>query len=419
MQSIKIIFVLLLSFASVLHAEEDAQKLIDKVVTANGGMKTLKALKDVSYEYTFRSKEKGIVDVSIERYIFDGEISYAQYTDRQYFALPEMKGIHTQFFDGKTTVSKLDGKIISDQQPAYVGHFFRKTNFYWFNMMFKLSDPGVNHKVMPERKVNGTTYKIVEMTFGENIGDTKDKYVLYINPKTNRVDQFLFTVLGFGFKDPFLMKLDYEQINGIWVSTYRKYAPADWDGNVIKEEWNEQISKNIKFNNGFSLENIQSSFLEQSISATQKINMPAKDVWRLVSDWNKLNQFVPKVVDRTEVNGKGLDTNWTIFLKNGKLVKEVMTAYSDKKMSMSYKMTETPMPLRDYLATIKVRPIDLQSSEVTFATDFKVKEENRANLLATFETFQNTYLSNLPNVCLLYTSPSPRDATLSRMPSSA
>ena len=30
----------------------------------------------------------------------------------------------------------------------------------------------------------------------------------------------------------------------------------------------------------------------------------------------------------------------------------------------------------------------------------------------------NTYLA-LPNPCLLYTSPSPRDATLSRMPSSA
>ena len=33
--------------------------------------------------------------------------------------------------------------------------------------------------------------------------------------------------------------------------------------------------------------------------------------------------------------------------------------------------------------------------------------------------FQNTYFELLAPTCLLYTSPSPRDATLSRMPSSA
>ena len=395
---VNIILILLISFTNTIHAEDEAQKWIDKVVAANGGIKALKALKDVSFEYTFRSMEKGIVDVSIERYIFDGEISYAQYTDRQYFVLPDMKGIHTQFFDGNKTISKMDGKIISEEQPAYVGHFFRKTNFYWFNMMFKLLDPGVNHTALPDRKVNGKMYKVVEMTFGENIGDTSDKYVLYINPQTNRIDQFLFTVLGFGFKDPFLMKVEYEKINNIYVSTYRKYAPADWDGNVIKEEWNEQITKNIKFNNGFNLGNIQNPFLEQSISASKRINMPAEKVWNLVSDWNKLNQFVPKVVDRTEVSGKGIDADWTIYLKNGKLVKETMTVFSDKKMLMSYKMTETPMPLKDYLATIQVSPIDGQNCEVVFATNFKVEEENRINLLSTFKAFQDTYLLNIPNV---------------------
>ena len=32
---------------------------------------------------------------------------------------------------------------------------------------------------------------------------------------------------------------------------------------------------------------------------------------------------------------------------------------------------------------------------------------------------QTQLLHDVPNICLLYTSPSPRDATLSRMPSSA
>ena len=136
----------------------------------------------------------------------------------------------------------MDATTLIDQ-PAHVGHFFRKTNFYWFNMMFKLQDPGVNLRQLEDRNVDGMAYHIIEMTFGEGIGESSDRYILYVNPSTKRIDQFLFTVLGFGFKDPFLMKLQYEKINDIWLSTYRKYAPANWDGEVIKEEWNEQITE--------------------------------------------------------------------------------------------------------------------------------------------------------------------------------
>ena len=123
--------------------------------------------------------------------------------------------------------------------------------------MFKLLDPGVNHKLLPIRNVNGIDYKIVEMTFGENVGETSDKFVLYINPNTYRIDQFLYTATGFGVTEPSLMKVEYEKIDGVYLSTYRKYAPADWDGNVVKESWTEQFTRNVKFNNGFDLENIQ------------------------------------------------------------------------------------------------------------------------------------------------------------------
>ena len=43
--------------------------------------------------------------------------------------------------------------------------------------------------------------------------------------------------------------------------------------------------------------------------------------------------------------------------------------------------------------------------------------ENPKDLLANLQKYQVLVLNN--NTCLLYTSPSPRDATLSRMPSSA
>ena len=255
-QFIKIVSVALIIFATSVQAQ-DARGLITKVVDANGGVKALRKLKDVSFDYTFKVPANNIVDVSEERYIFNGEVSFGEYTKRQVYALPQLEGTHTQFFDGTKTISMINGKIITEQQPAYIGHALRKTNYYWFAMMFKLLDPGVNHKQLADRKVNGTTYKIVEMTFGENVGESDDKYLLYINPNTYRIDQFLYTAKGFGITDPSLMILKYEKFGDVYLTTFRKYAPADWNGNVVKEAWTEQYTKNVKFNNGYDLGSIK------------------------------------------------------------------------------------------------------------------------------------------------------------------
>ncbi|MFD2587340.1 hypothetical protein ACFSQJ_10385 [Croceitalea marina] len=255
----KILPFVLITFTISAQAQE-AKELIVKVVEANGGKKALRKLKDVSFDYIFKVKDNNIEDISKERYIFNGEVSYADYTKRQVYAIPQMPGeTYTQFFNGTSSISKIDGKTITEQQPAFIGHILRKTNYYWFTMMFKLADPGVNHKMLPSREVDGVTYKVVEMTFGDNIGESsKDKYILYINPETYLVDQFLYNATGFGVTEPSIMKVKYEKVDGIYLSTYRKYAPADWDGNKLEGPWTEQYTKNVKFNNGYNLENIQS-----------------------------------------------------------------------------------------------------------------------------------------------------------------
>ena len=52
------------------------------------------------------------------------------------------------------------------------------------------------------------------------------------------------------------------------------------------------------------------------------------------------------------------------------------------------------------------------------AEEFK-KEQNRASRRSSVDSNVGCLDSSSSSVCLLYTSPSPRDATLSRMPSSA
>ena len=95
-------------------------------------------------------------------------------------------------------------------------------------------------------------YHLVKLSFDVGVGDVSDTYVLYINPRTWRVDQFLFTVLDFAKTDPFLMKVECERVDGILLPVKRRYTASDWSGTVSKNaESTDEVSVGIRFDNGF------------------------------------------------------------------------------------------------------------------------------------------------------------------------
>ena len=230
-----------------------AHALVAQMVDAIGGWDQLYAQNDVEYTYTYRAPD-GKEFVTTERYMFEGELSWASFSKRELFVLPEQEGEVIQCYDGKNTTTTIAGKTIQDEPSVKMADFMRKTNYYWFAMMFKLLDPGLNYEMLPEAEIDGIKYHVVKVTFNENVGDVQDIYQLYINPDTKLVDQFLFTVMDFGAAEPNLMKIEYEVVNGLKLMAYRKYAPCDWDGNIKEDLWSEQFSKNVRFNNGFTVQ---------------------------------------------------------------------------------------------------------------------------------------------------------------------
>lgn len=232
-------------------SQNAAYSLVAKMVAKVGSMDKLKALKDVEYKYTFRDVSNNVSDVSTERYIFEGEQSWAQYDHHTFFIFPNEDGLVIQGYDGKTTWTSLNNKIIETPEAIRLAYFFRKTNFYWFTMMPKLLDEGLEYELLDDRIVNDINYKIVKVTFKENVGDVQDEYILYINPLSYLVDQFLFTVKSFNQTAPFLMQLEYEVVEGIHVSTKRRFTNSDWQGKIVGEKWSEQTSEQVKFNNEF------------------------------------------------------------------------------------------------------------------------------------------------------------------------
>ena len=235
-----------------IDPQANPRGLIERMVAEVGGIDRLLALKDVEFTYTCQDLTTNKKDVSVERYVFDGELSWARFETREK-AFSQIPGEMIQGYNGSKCWMTIDGKLVEDNpQLAKFCDFTRKTNYYWFTMMFKLLDPGVQYVYNGTKEVEGVNYDLVKITFGEGVGDAQDTYILYINPNTKLVDQFLFTVMDFGIAEATLMKVEYEEIEGLKLPTKRKWVEANWDGEPQDEEWRtSETSENIKFNNGF------------------------------------------------------------------------------------------------------------------------------------------------------------------------
>lgn len=246
----RILTVLLAFSAAIPTLSQDPKALVLEVVEAVGGSQRLYQLRDVEYRYTYMDSKSGNRDVSLERYVFDGELSWARFEEMDN-ALAGVEGTLVQGFDGQKAWASLNGALVSDPKLIGMSNFLRKTNYYWFAMMFKLADPGLTYDYMGQRKVEGIAYDVVKIGFEANVGDVQDTYILYINPYTKLVDQFLFTVLDFGRTDPLIMRVIYQEVDGLVLPTVRRLCPADWEGNPQGDSWGLEIMENIRFNQGF------------------------------------------------------------------------------------------------------------------------------------------------------------------------
>lgn len=230
---------------------ERARALVERMAATVGTMEDLKRLGDVEYRYTYR-KPDGSEDVSIERYRFDGELSWGRYTERSRVS-PEHEGELIQGYDGSETWVTVDGRRLDDGAALRRADFLRKTNFYWFAMMQKLLDPGLRYQYLGAREVDGGVREVVRVRFDDGVGDAQDTYDLYLDPETHRVDRFLFTVMDFGVSEPHMMRIDrYATHGGVALPVTRRYAKAAWDGSVLEDAWTDEVMDDLRFGNGFA-----------------------------------------------------------------------------------------------------------------------------------------------------------------------
>jgi hypothetical protein len=237
----------------VVYDIESPKSMLLAVSEACGGIDKLKSLNDVEFDYHYLSPD-GKSEISKERYIFDNEISWARYSVHELNVSPDLEGDIVQFYDGESITVHHNGQALNDSIAIGTAQFLRQANYMWFNMMFKLSDPGIIYKYEGQEEIEGTKYDVVNVTYDAEVTgkEQNDIFVVYINPETRMVESFDFSLPVWGIMEPVLhAQLTYEEIDGIMVITRRIMTGPDPDGKGMVPMLDQQL-KNIRFNNGFT-----------------------------------------------------------------------------------------------------------------------------------------------------------------------
>ncbi|MCB1465022.1 MAG: SRPBCC family protein [Nitratireductor sp.] len=90
------------------------------------------------------------------------------------------------------------------------------------------------------------------------------------------------------------------------------------------------------------------------------IAAPAGRVWERVRDFNGLPRWHPAIRESRIENGEPSDKVGCVRdfrLQNGDRIREKLLGLSDYDMFCTYSILESPMPLTDYVSTLRLTPI--------------------------------------------------------------
>jgi uncharacterized protein YndB with AHSA1/START domain len=115
------------------------------------------------------------------------------------------------------------------------------------------------------------------------------------------------------------------------------------------------------------------------------IDAPVAKVWEKVRDFNALPRWHPGIRDSRIENGEPSDRVGCVRdfnLQNGDRLREQLLGLSDYEYFCTYSILESPMPLTDYVATLRLTPVtDGDHTFVEWTAEFDCAPEAAEELV--------------------------------------
>ncbi len=112
------------------------------------------------------------------------------------------------------------------------------------------------------------------------------------------------------------------------------------------------------------------------VKKSVKINASANAVWEKMENFGDLGAWHPAVAKTEIVQGEDnkVGAERELTLQDGGQIHEKLTAYNDKKKTMSYVIVDGVLPVRDYSAVLTVKSAGKNKSIATWSANFKRKD---------------------------------------------
>ncbi len=116
------------------------------------------------------------------------------------------------------------------------------------------------------------------------------------------------------------------------------------------------------------------------------IDAAADKVWERVRDFNALPRWHPRIRDSRIEEALPSDKVGCIrnfHLQNGDNLREQLLGLSDYDMFCTYTILESPMPLTDYIATLRLTPItDGERCFIEWSAEFECTPDDEPDLVS-------------------------------------
>ena len=101
------------------------------------------------------------------------------------------------------------------------------------------------------------------------------------------------------------------------------------------------------------------------------LNASSKAVWALVGGFKALDRWHPDVAESTLIGtGKEVGDIRVLTLNNNQTIVEKLESYDESAMTFEYRILESPLPIKNYLASIAVINKEDHLTEVIWKSSF-------------------------------------------------
>ena len=116
---------------------------------------------------------------------------------------------------------------------------------------------------------------------------------------------------------------------------------------------------------------------DKPLSVMEKVDLPVSPTkaWEAIKDFDGWQNWHPAIGSTEIPKGKG-NTKGTVRVlntKDGAKITEVLLSHDDESKTYQYKITESPLPVTNYISTIKVVKAQ-EGSTVVWSSNFIAKQ---------------------------------------------